>query len=248
MNTKEVKKLTDPFCLRIAICDDDPLMLERLTRMVRDTLSDHYDMQICTAGCAEELLATEQVFHVVVLDIQLPESSGIELARVLMKKAPHCRVIFVSGFACYVSDVYDVPHLCMVLKDQLEQQFPRFLLRAAAAAAAQAGQRLMLREKGAPTDIPLEDICYMERQGHWTYICLHDGTRCRTKEKLEELRRRMGSPMFCRCHISYMVNLRHVKAMANGQLTLENDLKIPVSRPNRQAVREAFFQYLSDNT
>lgn len=223
--------MTEPFSLRIAICDDDPLMLERLTRMIRETLSGHYDAEICTAGSAEQLLAMEQVFHVVVLDIQLPESSGIELARQLMKKNPHCRVIFVSGFVCYVSDVYDVPHLCLVLKDQLAHQLPRFLLRAAAAAAVEAGQRLALREKGAPSDILLEDICCMERQGHWTYISMQDGTRYRTREKLDELLRRTGSPAFCRSHISYAVNLRYVKAIAKGQLTLQNGLTVPVSRP-----------------
>ncbi len=230
--------------LQIAVCDDDPVMLQRLAALTVESLSGRYSCRVHTATSADRLLAMEQAFHLVVLDIELPESSGIELAKAIMEKSPHCRVLFVSGYARYVSDVYDVPHVGMILKDQLEHQLPKFLLRNAAFAAAEAGANLALKDG----IVPVADICYMERQGHWTHIHLRDGSQQRTREKLNDLLHRIGNPAFCRCHISYVVHLPYVKAMTTGQLTLQNEQILPVSRPNQMAVKTAFFQYLSEHT
>jgi len=230
--------------LQIAVCDDDPVMLQRLVTLTTESLSGRYFCCIHTATSAEELLEKKQAFHLAVLDIELPERSGIELATAIMESSPHCRILFVSGYARYVSDVYDAPHVGMILKDQLEHQLPKFLLRSAAFASAEAGAYLTLKDG----NVSVADICYMERQGHWTYIHLRDGSQQRTREKLDDLLCRIGNPAFCRCHISYVVHLSYVKAMTPQQLTLQNQQVLPVSRPNRMAVKTAFFQYLSEYT
>lgn len=230
--------------LQIAVCDDDPVMLQRLVALTTESLSDRYSCCIHTATSAEGLLAKKQAFHLAVLDIELPEKSGIELATAIMENSPHCRVLFVSGYARYVSDVYDTPHVGMILKDQLEHQLPKFLLRSAAFASADAGAHLTLKDG----TVFVADICYMERQGHWTYIYLRDGSQQRTREKLDDLLHRIGNPAFCRCHISYVVHMSYVTAMTPQQLTLQNRQVLPVSRPNRMAVKTAFFQYLSEYT
>lgn len=230
--------------LQIAVCDDDPAMLQRLVALTTESLSGRYSCCVHTAASAEELLARKLPFHLAVLDIELPNRSGIELATAIMESSPHCRVLFVSGYARYVSDVYDVPHVGMILKDQLEHQLPKFLLRNAAFALAEAGAHLALKDGS----VPVADICYMERQGHWTHIYLRDGSQQRTREKLDELLRRIGNPAFCRCHVSYVVYLPYVKTMTPQQLTLQNGQILPVSRPNRAAVKAAFFQYLSEYT
>lgn len=230
--------------LQIAVCDDDPAMLQRLVALITESLSGRYSCCVHTAASAEELLAKKLPFHLAVLDIELPNRSGIELATAIIESSPHCRVLFVSGYARYVSDVYDVPHVGMILKDQLEHQLPKFLLRSAAFALAEAGAHLTLQD-GA---VPVADICYMERQGHWTHIYLRDGSQRRTREKLDSILRRIGNPAFSRCHISYVVHLPYVKAMTTEQLTLQNGQILPVSRPNRVAVKNAFFQYISEHT
>lgn len=234
--------------LRIAICDDDPLILKRLQLLAQAALSDRYLLDIYTAQSPKELLALNQVFQIAVLDIQLPENSGIALARALIAQNPECRVIFVSGYVCYVSEVYDVPHMCLILKDQLEEQLPRFLERAAAAAAMQAGQTLVLQENAVKDSLPLCDIAYLERQGHWTYITLCGGRQYRTREKLDDLLQRINCPDFCRCHISYIINLQQVKALQCRQALMANGDAIPISRPHIRNVQETFFRYLSDST
>ena len=240
----QAEKLTIP----VAICDDDPIMLEQLCKLTQQTLDPYYQVELYTAGSAEALRLYDKVFSIVVLDIQLPQSSGIDIARELIAVNSHCRVIFVSGFVNYVSDVYDVPHLCMVLKDHLQEQLPRFLLRAASMVADESGYNLTVRSMGVNKTVALSQVVYMERRGHDTYLYLQDGSVLRTKEKLRSLQLRIGSQHYFQCHISYCVNLRHISAVRGRELIMSNGQTISVSRPNLKSFNAAWFQYLGDIT
>ena len=181
--------------LNIAVCDDEKIMAEMLEQLCIRTLSPRYDLRTVTAQSPEAL--TDRVFDIAILDVQLLESSGISLARELLAANPACRIIFVSGYVHVVSDVYEVRHLGFVLKDQLESRLPHFLLRAAQLAAEEAGFRLQVRSGRQLVQLPLADILYLERRGHWTYITDIHGTVTETREKLDELHRRQKALPMC---------------------------------------------------
>ncbi len=233
------------FQLNIAICDDEALILQKLEFLCRNILENSYSLSFSLEQSPKALLHTEQVFHIALLDVVLLENSGIQLAREILQKNPGCRIIFVSGYMRVISDVYDVPHFCFILKDQLDSKLPKFLLRAAEICAQEAGMELSVKTREKIVSLPLKQIFLLERRGHWTYITMFDGTVIETREKLSELHCRMGSADFVRCHISYIVNLCYVRLLENRTLYLENNLQIPVSLPHEREVQEAFFRYMA---
>ena len=232
--------------LNIGICDDNPLMVEQLEQLCRNTLQDEFSLHIDTACTAPELLSKERPFQIALLDVQLVESSGIELARQILERNSRCRIIFVSGYLHAVSDVYEVPHFCFVIKDLLEEQLPRFLRRAADLSSKEAGRKLMIACGRKMEDIPLSSLSYLERKGHVTYVRLLDGQVYQTKEKLSELLLRIRDQDFIRCHVSFIVNLQNVNALNGSSFTMENGDLVPISRPNESLCREAFFRHLGE--
>jgi CheY-like chemotaxis protein len=83
---------------RILVVDDDPLVLQ----MVKDTLQQEgYKVQ--TAASASEALAAhavarqQQPFGLVVSDVVMPQTSGVELARQLLTRDRALRLLFMSG-------------------------------------------------------------------------------------------------------------------------------------------------------
>ena len=234
--------------LKIAICDDNPLMLEKLRMVVEQTLSDQWDLEIAWDTSSQGLLEKKSEFQIVVLDIQLPEENGIAFAKKLIAHYPDCRIIFVSGFLRYVSDVYDVPHLGMVLKDQLQEQLPKFLLRAAEEVSALSEQTLTVSLKGEMQRLHISNIYFLERKGHITLIRLRSGQQVQSREKLDTLLAQVSSRDLCRCHISYAVNLRWVESMQGRDFILAGGESIPISRANMQAAKTAFFRYLRETT
>lgn len=233
--------------LHVVICDDDPVMLPYLRELTEKTLTEE-PLEIHTALSPETLGEQARSAQILVLDIQMPEQSGIALAKDILRENPDCQIIFVSGFVCYVSDVYDVPHVAMVLKDRLEEQLPKFLLRAASQVRLQKGKWMTVPFKGKEERVLVANICYLERSGHTTHIFLQNGQCLQTREKLDTLLSQTGSSALCRCHVSYAVNLRWTAALEGQGFRMQTGERLPISRIHLRQAKEAFFGYLQEVT
>lgn len=232
------------FKLNIALCDDEPVVLQKLQDLCSSILSQKYTPAFFSSVSPHELLASQIAFDIAVLDVQLINTNGIQLAQEILVQNPNCRILFISGYVSVVSDVYDVPHFCFILKDQLEDNLPKFLMRAADMTAQDAGMEIKIKLWKEIRSLPLSQILFMERRGHWTYITMADGTVLDAREKLSSLLSRIGSSDFIRSHISYIVNMSHVSSLEGRTLQLKNGQQIPVSLPHEQEVRSAFFRHL----
>ena len=231
--------------LYIGICDDDAYMLDLLKSKTSDLLSQSYHPVIYTARSAEELLAQHVPFHVVLLDVQMEETDGVQLARELTARNSSCQIIFISGFLKSVSYVYEVPHVGLILKDQLDEYLPVFLKKAADFAAEFAGKDLTIQVANQTVSIRLADLAFLERNGHWTTVTLCDGRTLRTREKLAELLRRINQTGFCQCHTSYAVNLLNVRRLDGMNLVMKQGEIIPISRKFQKEFMDEYYDYLA---
>ena len=232
--------------LKIVICDDEPAMLQKLQDLTQRTFQNGEDTEIICADSPQLLIPLHGAVQIAVLDIQLPEQTGIELARRILQKSPNCRIIFVSGYVRYVSDVYDVPHFCMILKDQLDVQLPKFLLRAAKQLTTDESEKLTISSNGVNQSVDTKMVYYMERQGHITHVRLRNGHWLKTREKLADVVKKDTEGSLCRCHISYAVNLQWVANMGKDDFTMLDGEHIPISRSNKQNVKDAYYHYLKE--
>ena len=67
---------------------------------------------------------------IAVLDIQMDEMTGIELAKQLNAALPQCAIIFVSSFLGFATDVYEAEHTYFILKASLSSASETALQRA----------------------------------------------------------------------------------------------------------------------
>ncbi len=151
------------FCL--AICDDDTLHMQNTLRCARET-PEAADCDIRTFSAPGELMdaVTGGGYrpHIALLDICMPDSSGIELAQRLHEKLPRCQVIFVSSFLDYATSVYDVEHVYFILKSQMAQRLGPALRRAMDALGTVRAD-LLLERDGASYRVPVSEVLYAER-------------------------------------------------------------------------------------
>ena len=230
--------------LHIAICDDEPVILEQLQSTVREILGADYELSVTAGTTAEDIMKAGEPFQLALLDVQLAGGSGIDLARQMLLDNPSCRIIFVSGYTGVISTVYEVPHYCFVLKDQIAEQLPRFLHRAADEAAQDAGRELQIRRYRRTERMKISQIVFMERRKHLTFITMTTGEVFECKEKLQELLERIASPYFCRCHVSYVVNLEHTASIDGHYLKMDTGDQVPVSNTYEEETWKAYSRYL----
>jgi two-component system response regulator RegA len=104
----EKVQLEDPVTpLSVLVVDDDPLVRRALAREFR-----HRGHDVMTAGTYEEALAAaaEEQPELAVVDLRMPDRSGLELVQALKNVSQEIRVVVVTGYATLDTAV-DAVHL-----------------------------------------------------------------------------------------------------------------------------------------
>ncbi|MBU2887791.1 two-component system response regulator [Gilvimarinus agarilyticus] len=83
--------------LRILVVDDEPTNL----KVMQNVLADTYQLSFAKSGQAALKLADEQVPNLILLDVMMPEMSGIEVCKALKNNpnTQHIPVIFVTALS-----------------------------------------------------------------------------------------------------------------------------------------------------
>jgi two-component system cell cycle sensor histidine kinase/response regulator CckA len=82
----------------ILVVDDEPLVLKMFSMMLR---SRGYSVLDASNGgeALSKFAANSSEIRLLVTDIVMPGMNGIELATEVKRRAPHLRVLYVSGYA-----------------------------------------------------------------------------------------------------------------------------------------------------
>ena len=228
----------------IAICDDEPLHREYLAQSLRSHLNGQiaelrpfdsptaFLQEIGTQGYAPDIA---------ILDIQMNEMNGIDLAQRINAVLPQCAIIFATSYLTYATDVYETEHAYFILKSEFEQRIGTALQKALA--------RKPLPVLHCPVvhgyrNIPCSQVLCLERILRRTKLTLLGGLEEWTPLTPAKLLYTDSAQQFIRCHQSYWVNFRHIETMEHDCFLLAGGLRVPISRTYRSAAREHFFSLL----
>lgn len=119
---------------KIAICDDLATDRNYLSSLC-EIWGRHncYRIQISEFTSAENFLfhyAEKKDFDILLLDIEMGAMDGVTMARKLRQDNHTVQIIFITGYADYISDGYEVDALHYLMKPLQEEKFFTVLDRA----------------------------------------------------------------------------------------------------------------------
>lgn len=231
--------------LQIAICDDEPAMLEYLDALVNqwgESRGEPVNAQCFPSAQALWFEWAENPrFDVLLLDIQMQGLDGVTLARRIRETDEKCAIIFITGTAEFAADGYDVAALHYLIKPVDEAKLFACLDKAAAQ-LRRVPKQLLLPVAGVQTRFCADDIFYAEAFAHT--VCIHTGEGgLEAQASIGELEKELAGEPFIRCHRSYLVNLRQIRRIDKSELTLDSGERLPVSRRLYAAVNDAFIRF-----
>ncbi len=206
---------------RIFIVDDEALARARMVTLLSDIASECPHQLVGQADHAQAALESIAAAKpdVVLLDVQMPGMSGIELARHLLQDSQSAPVIiFVSAFDEYALKAFEVHALDYLLKPvraarlaqaiqrasgQLAAQSQRQPLVAAAASMQLARQNFSVQERGRVLLVPVAEVVYLKAEAK--YVTVRTLTRSYLiEESLNSLEEEL-SGLFIRVHRNALV-------------------------------------------
>lgn len=232
--------------LNCAIIDDEPLAAQLLQSYVNKTPFLQLTGVYNSAITAMRDLRTSPV-NLLLLDIQMPELSGIEFAKILPKET---YVIFTTAFPQYAIEGYKVNSIDYLLKPVSYEDFLRATDKALQRVAAQVSHNDSLQERFiyVKSDykllrIKLSDILYIEGLKDYVRIYMANGEKIVSLISMKRMEESLPQPEFMRIHRSYIVNMGHVSVVDRNRIVFGSEL-IPVS----DNYKEQLQHYLDHHT
>ena len=228
--------------INCAIIDDEPLAAGLLKSYVEKTPFLHL---IGSYGSALEAMKElrDHPAQLLYLDIQMPELSGIEFAKILPKDT---KIIFTTAFQQYAIEGYKVAALDYLMKPISYDDFLKasnkaldwFSITQRQQATAQ-DRFMFVKSDYKLIRIALDDILYIEGLKDYVRIYLEDGTKIMSLMNMKKLEDYLPRPEFLRTHRSYIVHMTKAQQIDRFRIVFGEEY-IPISDSYKDDVQQFF--------
>lgn len=231
--------------LKIAVCDDDASQKDYLVEIVSAWAKrNRHLVELKPYEDAKTFLfdyAEEKDFDILLLDIEMPGMSGIELAREVRSGNATVQIVFITGYYEYFSDGFDVSALHYLIKPADERKLFTVLDKAVENLAYRQRSVLLATADGE-IKVSLADILYVESEN--VYINVHTvHGDYRTRMTLARFSEQLDDTFF-KVHRSFIVGLKYIKKVTRTDVTMMNGVNVPISRGLYDEVHAALIKYL----
>ena len=231
---------------RVAIVDDSTTDAE----FVKGILNSWADLRQANIQAevfpsAESFLfryAEDKNWDILLLDIEMGNMDGVTLAKRIRQANDSVQIIFVTGFADYISEGYEVAALHYLMKPVKQDKL--FVVLDRAVETLQKTERVILLPVGGEMlRLPVSQVQYVEAFSH-TVALITETDTIQVKMPISEVEKLLGDGLV-RCHRSYLVGLKHIARLSKTQVILDSGKSLPLSRGAAPLVHKAFVSYYS---
>lgn len=234
--------------IRAIIVDDEPLARE----IVKTYLKHWPEITIAgESGDGFEAVKAISELHpeLIFLDIQMPKINGFEMLELVDSSVA---VIFTTAFDEYAIQAFENNAVDYLLKPFTRERFDKavrkfieskkafaaseelsMLLENVAGSPAQS-QRVVVKDAGKITIIPIADICYFEASDDYVKVITAKNSFLK-KRTMAHFEKVLDPKVFVRVHRSILVNIQFITRIEpfekeQYRLILTNGHQVPVSK------------------
>lgn len=235
---------------QVALCDDERTELDKVQNMLEVYCKEHSgtDLLIERFESVRKLLSAvrEEGYlpDLVLMDIYMPEKSGMEAARDLRDMGNESRILFLTSSKEHALEAFDVDAAQYLVKPIEQEKFFSVLNRLLSAIAKEREKYLLFRIDGRLRRVALRDIVFCEAQGKSQCLFLANGAQPMVHMTMKELSSMLAPYReFVRVGAAYIVNLGYIDSLNARELSLNTGRKIYLPRGTYQSLKKQYLQY-----
>lgn len=237
--------------LRIAICDDEEKQLDLAEALLNHFLQSRHGLhgQVETFLSGNALLARAEEsggFDLYVLDILMPELSGIDTGRRLRALGEGGEIVYLTNSNDFAADSYEVRAFFYLLKPVEKEKLFQVLDGAVEKLNRRRSSAVVVATADGPRCILLERIRYVERIGRcMRYYCTDSTVDSQTirvsfREATAPL---LADRRFYLCGASFVLNFQHVTGVNGQTALLDNGQSVALPRTAATEFKKAWGNY-----
>ena len=218
----------------IAVVDDEENDLKHVCNHISDFFSST-DIQLNTYRDAL-CFPINTNFDVLFLDIDMPQVSGLELAKKYKKRHENALIIFITSHNELVYKACNIHPFDFIRKENLDIEMPD-VLEEINYQLSHLHPSVTFYINGNAYVLRKELILYCESFNHQTEIHF-DTSSITVNMQLGDVEKTIDSNHFKRVGRSYLVNMKKVTKLEGTTLYISEQHQIPISRRKKKLVLE----------
>lgn len=233
--------------VRIVALDDEAYWIETLGQITREFFGQE-EYEFFSYTNAEKFLfdmEERREYDIVLLDMEILGTSGLEVGGKVRLKHPESAIVFVTNHVEYAVQAYEVNAFRYIPKCMLKEKLPE--------AYAHLVQKLKMQDKRffciynneKMVRIAEDSIYYLKKEKKYVYIVHSDGEE-KVRMTLAEVYNKLTANDFVYLDRSCIASLRHIMAVENHQVKLRNRTYLDISQPKYANVRKRISDYWSN--
>ncbi len=226
--------------LNCIIVDDEPIALEILESYIAQ--NEHLNL---VKKCVHAIEASESIKiekpDLVFLDINMPEVSGLDLAKSI-KGGP--MIVFTTAYDEYAVDAFEINAIDYLMKPISPSRFDEAVQRCIEYKVLRARQQdgggeetdietendfIFVKSEQKLIKIAFSDILYVEALADYVKIYIAEGKRIITLQTMKNMTSKLPTEKFVRVHRSFIISLAQVKSLSANEVDI-GARKIPVGK------------------
>lgn len=233
--------------IRIAVVDDEIVFARQLRSMI-DFLfeKEHMEIQSYVYKNAHDLIQAHRMneFHLLFLDIDMPEMSGMELAAKIRETNLTTTLIFVSSHSDFVFESFRFSPFRFIRKEWVQKELPD-AIHSYCENYNKNNEivRLTLTDKKMVSEKLSEIIYFFSIRHHICYVTKSETKELNAREyTMEKLEVQLGKSGFLRVHKSYLLNYRYVYHIGTESVDLTVDTLscLPISHRRISEIKKQY--------
>jgi len=226
--------------LNIAICDDNEHICSIIEEIVID-YNKESDIEIKTEVFYSgeklvEYLKIEDKFDLIFLDIELGNTTGIEVASHIRNEFDDhiSKIVFITSQDGYEQKLFEVQPMNFI-KKPIDRRKVKKCIQLAIKLLKIENKSFSYKKGNDIIRADIKDILYFESKGKKIKIITYNtmdsfyGTMNDLQEKLPKV--------FIKPHGSYLIHFNKIKVLKSKYVIMENDIKIPISQRRLKEIR-----------
>ena len=229
--------------MNIAICDDSELDAITARNVIKQTAAEmRVKTDISYYLSAEEienkLLRLKEPLDILILDIDMPKVSGLQLAEKLRSNNLNLIIIFLSNHEEFVFKAIEFQPFRYIRKIKMTLEMPLAIKAAVKLIDLQVDSQVVVNTEDGEIKIMISEILYIEADRRKTMIHLINEKNVLANISISELYLQINSSKFVMIHRSCGVNADYVQSVNNDVAVMKNGEKLVISRRRAKDVKQ----------
>lgn len=238
--------------MRILLCDDDPVILSQMERLLKVFFHEHglSQPEIASYTDGEKLLTSQDTGEIAFLDVEMPGLSGIHTGERLKKRNPRMKIFILTSYMDYLDEAMKF-HVFRYLSKPIDKKRLFRNMKEALYQIEMETKPVPIETKDGFVVRQAEDILYIEAVQRRTQVVAVDQVY-ESPLPMRDWQSLLQIGCFYQTHRSFLVNMRYVTSFSKDTVKLTSpngqNYTAYLTKRNYSSFKSAFLLYLESTS